>query len=177
MSIIKNQFANDKRDNSNNFDNHYQEYYNKILKHVTYLTGNPHTAEDIAQETFIRYYNSPPEHQNVIAWLTKVATNLAYNHVRDENTRKNKEPDIYEHDANKVISIEEVVIKDSEVRLIRKILNSMDVRDRTCLLLKFSGYKYDEIAEIIGVEKTSVGTILVRCQAKFKERYKKEVQS
>jgi DNA-directed RNA polymerase specialized sigma24 family protein len=44
-----------------------------------------------------------------------------------------------------------------------------------CLLLKFSGYKYNEIAEVIGVESSSVGTILARAQAKFKEKYQKEV--
>lgn len=177
MSIIESEFAKEKVKFDVEFDASYEEYYNKVLKHTVYLTGNSHTAEDITQETFIRYYNSPPEHQNIIAWLTTVATNLAYNHIRDENVRKNKEPDIYENDASKVISIEDVVIKDAEVRLIRKILNAMDARDRTCLLLKFSGYKYDEIAGVIGVEKSSVGTILARCQAKFKEKYQKEVQT
>ena len=37
--------------------------------------------------------------------------------------------------------------------------------------MKHSGFSYDEIAEAIGVKKTSVGTIVVRAQAKFKKIY------
>ena len=66
-------------------------------------------------------------------------------------------------------------MKNQEVRTVRKILACLPDRDRMCLLLKFSGYKYGEIADIIEVEKSSVGTILARAQAKFKERYLKEV--
>ena len=104
-----------------------------------------------------------------------MATNLAYNYLRDQKTRRSKEPVLEEHSVTNVISIEDIVIKDSEVRLTRKILSSLNHRDRFCLLLKFSGYKYNEISEIAGIEKASVGKILSRAQEKFKELYLKEV--
>lgn len=103
-----------------------------------------------------------------------MATNLAYNYIRDQKTRRSKEPVLEENAPSNVISIEDIAIKDSEVRLTRKILNSLNHRDRICLLLKFSGYKYNEIAEIAGIEKASVGKILSRAQEKFKELYLKE---
>lgn len=100
---------------------------------------------------------------------------MAYNYLRREKTRRSKEPATAEREVEKVISIEDAAIRNNEIRKIGKVLNLMPERDRMCLLLKFSGYKYSEIAEIIGVAKTSVGTILARCQAKFVERYMKEV--
>lgn len=103
-----------------------------------------------------------------------MATNLAYNYIRDQKTRRNKEPVLEENAPSNVISIEDIAIKDSEVRLTRKLLNSLNHRDRICLLLKFSGYKYNEIAEIAGIEKASVGKILSRAQEKFRELYLKE---
>lgn len=103
-----------------------------------------------------------------------MATNLAYNYIRDQKTRRSKEPVLEESAPSNVISIEDIAIKDSEVRLTRKLLNSLNHRDRICLLLKFSGYKYNEIAEIAGIEKASVGKILSRAQEKFKELYLKE---
>jgi len=103
-----------------------------------------------------------------------VATNLAYNYIRDQKTRRSKEPVIEGHMVSNVISIEEIAIKNSEVRLVRKLLNNLNHRDRLCLLLKFSGYKYNEIAEIAKIEKASVGKILARAQEKFKELYLKE---
>lgn len=156
------------------FDTAYAKYYPVILKHAAYLTGSIQAAEDIAQEAFAKLYKAPPEHSNTVAWLSRVTSNLAYNHIRDEKGRKIKEPDLAEDEADKVILIEDRAIRNQEVRLVRKTLGSLPARDRMCLLLKFSGYKYDEIAEIIEVEKSSTGTILARAQAKFKERYLKE---
>jgi RNA polymerase sigma factor (sigma-70 family) len=104
-----------------------------------------------------------------------VATNLAYNYIRDQKSRRSKDAIVEGHADSNVISIEEIAIKDWEVRLTRKILNNLNHRDRLCLLLKFSGYKYSEIAEIAGIEKASVGKILSRAQEKFKESYLKEV--
>lgn len=159
------------------FDTSYEKYYPVIFRHCAYLIGDVHAAEDIAQEAFIKLYNSPPVHGNTAAWLSKVASNLSYNFIRDRKTRRSKEPVVEEHGADNVISIEEIAIKDWEVRLTRKILNKLNHRDRLCLLLKFSGYKYSEIAEIAGIEKASVGKILSRAQEKFKELYLKEVAS
>jgi RNA polymerase sigma factor (sigma-70 family) len=164
-----------KKDAEFDFGSIYEKYHEVILKHIAYLTGSMHVAEDISQEVFIRLYNSPPSHTNIIAWLCKVANNLSYNYTRDEKSKKRKNPVIAEDEADKVISIEDRVLKNSEIRLTKKVLNSLPARDRMCLLLKFSGYKYDEIAEVIGIEKSSVGTILARAQAKFKEKYLKEV--
>lgn len=159
------------------FKSCYENYYKVIFRHAAYLTGSIHTAEDITQEAFIRLYNSPPEHGNTVAWLSRVATNLSYNHVRDEKSRRSKEPIVEEIEGINVISIEDVAIRDSEIRLTRKILNMLPPRDRMCLLLKFSGYRYGEIADITGIEKGSVGQVLARAQKKFRETYLKEVQA
>jgi RNA polymerase sigma factor (sigma-70 family) len=158
---------------SDNFRISYEKYYNVILRQTAYITGSIQTAEDLTQEAFIKLYNAPPQHSNIIAWLSMVANNLAYNHVRNENSRKSKEPVIYEGESDKVISIEDTAIMSYDIRQTKRILDSLSERDRICLLMKFSGYKYDEIAEVIKVEKSSVGTILARAQAKFKEKYVK----
>jgi RNA polymerase sigma factor (sigma-70 family) len=157
-----------------NFTAAYENYHIRVFKHIAYLTGNMNVAEDLTQEVFIRLYNNPPEHSNVIAWLMKVSNNLSYNFIRDENAKKIKEPVLIEDEADKVILIEDRVIKNQEIRMTKKILDCMAERDRICLLLKFSGYKYNEIAEAIGVEKTSVGTILARAQEKFREKFMRQ---
>lgn len=174
MIAIEPSYSFSENSSKNSFDALFQENYPKVFKHIAYLTGNLQAAEDIAQEVFTRLYKNPPDHANVTAWLFRVANNLAYNHLRDEKARSAKETTIAVGEEDKVISIEDMAIRNQEVRRIRKALNSLPERDRMCLLLKFSGYRYNEIAEAIGVEKTSVGTILARCQAKFMEKFMKE---
>ena len=174
MVVIKPLHSFHERGGKVDFNALFQENYPKVFRHVAYLTGNIQAAEDIAQEVFSRLYQNPPEHDNVSAWLFKVANNLAYNHLRDEKARSAKESAISVGEEDKVISIEDKVMRNQEVRRIRKALDALSERDRMCLLLKFSGYRYHEIAEAIGVEKSSVGTILARCQAKFAEKFVRE---
>lgn len=166
MSLI-NFFKKKKEDN---FKDTYEKYYNTVLKRISYFTGDRYVAEDLTQEIFIKLYNSPPDHGNVAAWLNKVSANISYNYIRDKKIHEGKSEEIY-NDLDKVISIEDIAISNCEVHLTKKALNKLLPRDRMCLLLKFSGYKYSEIAEVIGVDKNSVGTIISRAQVKFKEAF------
>lgn len=162
-----------KKKDEQNFKATYEKYYDPIFKRISYLTGDIHAAEDLTQEVFIKLYNSPPDHENIPAWLNKVSTNISYNYIRDKKIHEGKNEVIYEKEMGNVVSIEEIAINNYEVDLTRKVLNMLSPRDRICLLLKFSGYKYSEIAEVIEVDKNSVGTIISRAQGKFKDNYLK----
>lgn len=89
------------------FNTYYEEYYPIFFRHCAYLTGNLQSAEDIDQEAFIKLYNSPPNHGDILPWLSRVATNLAYNYIRDQKTRKSKEPVVQEETYSDMMSIEE----------------------------------------------------------------------
>lgn len=98
-----------------------------------------------------------------------MARNLAYNLIRSEKSRTVREMKVQAWNRNEVSS-EEIVIGKEEAEMVHKVLNSLDERDRTCLIMKFSGFSYDDIAKVAGVKKTSVGTIIARAQAKFRNR-------
>ncbi len=99
-----------------------------------------------------------------------MATNLAYNYLRSEKSRlrreeKNGMPD------QVVNTSEETAIKNEVIRTVRQVLDTLPERDRLCLLMKHSGFSYDEIASATGLKKSSVGTTIARAQAKFKKMY------
>ncbi len=48
----------------------------------------------------------------------------------------------------------------------------MSDRDRTILLMKFSGFQYKEIAEVLQIDIASIGTLLIRAKTKFRKIYK-----
>lgn len=153
----------------------YQEIYNcyfsVICRQITYMLGNRAVAEEIAQEAFVKLYSKPPnKYENIGGWLSRVATNLAYNYLRSEKSRLLREDKIGRKKCV-VDSSEEMVIRDEETRVVRHTLQALQERDRLCLLMKHSGFSYDEISEAIGVKKSSVGTIIARAQAKFKKLY------
>ncbi|OAT79981.1 RNA polymerase subunit sigma [Desulfotomaculum copahuensis] len=150
------------------FDSHYPAVYRR----AACILGNPAAAEDVAQETFLKLYQAPPVNQeNLAGWLARVATNLAYNHLRGENNRRRRESAQGIEEATMLPSCEEEALRREETRLVQQVLDHLPERDRTCLLLRFSGAGYREIAALIDVKPGSVGTLLARAQARFREEY------
>ncbi|OFW33430.1 MAG: hypothetical protein A2074_01605, partial [Candidatus Aquicultor primus] len=135
------------------------------------ILGEQSAAEDIAQETFIRLYERPPkEFTNLSGWLIKVSTNLAYNYLRGEKSRKRREmadtpvKELYADDVSRMGETEEV----------RDALRRLDYRDRVLIVLKFYGFSYLEISEMTGVKKASVGKSLARALEKFQKAYERK---
>lgn len=149
--------------------------YARLCRHLAYLVGDKGAAEDLAQEAFLKLLNSPPRDlENPGGWLTRVATNLAYNHLRREKGRRKAEQAEGRFPASGNPSPEEEILQREEIAVIRSVLDRLPPRERLCLLLRHSGHSYTDIAAMIRVKKTSVGTILARSQRKFKETYLQE---
>lgn len=156
----------------NGFKELFDRHYPAICRHLTCLLGNRAAAEDVAQETFIRLYQTPPpEPSNLGGWLARVATNLAYNHLRSENSRSRREVGASLDRIETEPGPEETLVRNEEVALTRQVLELLPVRDRACLMLKFSGLDYASIARATGIKESSVGTVLARARARFKAEY------
>ena len=150
----------------------FDRYYPVICRQLTCLLGSRAAAEDVAQETFIKLYQSPPrEPSNLGGWLSRVAANLAYNHLRSEKSRRRREFGAGRPLAGREAGPEEELLRGEEVTLTRQVLEFLPERDRACLLLKFSGMNYAEIARVAGIRENSVGTVLARARARFKREY------
>lgn len=150
----------------------FQSHYPAVCRQLTCLLGSRAAAEDVAQETFIKLYQSPPrEYSNLRGWLSRVAANLAYNHLRSESSRRRRETGAGNLAGEAEAGPEEALLKNEEVALTRAVLELLPERDRACLLLRFSGMSYGEIARATGVRESSVGTLLARARARFKAEY------
>jgi RNA polymerase sigma factor (sigma-70 family) len=151
------------------FDRHYPA----VCRQLTCLLGSRAAAEDVAQEAFIKLYQAPPrEPSNLGGWLARVATNMAYNHLRSESSRRRREAG-FQHQPSGAAEAgpEEALVRDETVAITRQVLELLPERDRVCLLLKFSGMNYADIARATGVKESSVGTLLARARARFKAEY------
>lgn len=161
--------------NNREFQQLYQQYFSLVLRHINYLLGgNSLVAEDIAQETFIKLHSSPPvTEDNLPAWLMKVASNNVYNYLKSNKQRVERENRVSftSRDREDNHLPEENFLHNQQVLAVKEVLELLPERDRICLLLKYSGFSYSEISQVIGVEKSSVGTILARAQKKFKNKF------
>jgi RNA polymerase sigma factor (sigma-70 family) len=147
---------------SGGFQSVFLAEYPALLRHLVYLTGDRHLAEDLAQETFSRLLETGDIGlRSPRAWLRKVGSNLAYNRFRDDARREERE----RRAETPVESRLEDVVD------VRAALETLDARDRAVLLLRHAGFAYAEIAEVVGLRASSVGTTLARAQRRFREAY------
>jgi RNA polymerase sigma factor (sigma-70 family) len=143
----------------------YREERGAVLWHLVRLTGDRQLAEDLTQEAFGRLMDAGTDTlRNPRAWLTAVASNLAFNHFRSESRRVERERT---HGL-----VESVTTPDrDEVLDVRSALAELDPRDAAMLLMRHSGFSYADIADAVGIAPGSVGTILARAQGRFREVY------
>lgn len=105
-------------------------------------------------------------------WLFRVATNL----IRDAARQKGNRGRILAGapPPDPAPSPEEAVERKERIREVRAALEQLSPRDREVLLLRQEGFSYKEIAQVVRVAPTSVGTLLARALDRFSSAYEKE---
>jgi RNA polymerase sigma factor (sigma-70 family) len=146
----------------------YEMYYSAVTRHLLYLLGSNQAAEDLAQEVFLRLYFVGVENvEYPKSWLLKTASNLAFNYLNSEKARRLREQRQAQRLERNVVLLENKFLLKEEVRYISNVLDSLGARDKTAVLLKAEGFSYREIAEVLGIPETSVGTVLARAKKRL----------
>ena len=153
------------------FDDLFQGLYPSLYRYLHRLTGDADAAEDIAQEAFVRLLRQPLPESEVRPWLFTVAMNL----VRDRARKLDRRQRLLSS-AQPLVSAmsrpDEDVERMESVASVRLALESLSERDRQLLLMREEGFKYEEIANVIGVAPASVGTLIARALRRFVEVYR-----
>ncbi|CAN5692439.1 RNA polymerase sigma factor [soil metagenome] len=148
------------------FDSAFEELYPSLFRYLHRLTGDADVAEDIAQEAFVRLLRQALPDDEVRPWLFTVAMNLVRDRARKSERRQRlltTAPPLVTRSALP----DEDVERAERILAVRGVLEKLPERDRQLLLMREEGFKYDEIARVIGVAPASVGTLIARALKKF----------
>lgn len=124
-------------------------------------------AEDVLQETLIRYLQKMPELENAShekAWLLKVAANLSKNRIDYNRVRQTDE-------------LEESLVaeKKEDLRFVWEAVRALPQKYREVIHLYYhEGYSTAQIAQILEARETTVRTNLRRGRLQLKEILKEE---
>ncbi|HWQ12626.1 MAG TPA: RNA polymerase sigma factor [Roseiflexaceae bacterium] len=150
-------------------DGLFLRYQRPILVHLARLVGDYATAEDLCQETFARALRgwpagAPPA--NGAAWLYRIATNAAYDHLR----RRRRIHFAPLQAADGAPSRDRTA--DEERDRVRAALADVPERYRVPLVLHAcEGYSMEEIADRLGCSSAAVKMRLFRGRARFRAAY------
>ena len=142
-------------------------YGNMLFRLCLITLGNSSDAEDVVQETFIKYMQKRPVFENTEhekAWLITVATNRCKDILRF----KNRHP---------VVDVDEIkeFTKDATDSGILEALMTLPEKFRMVLVLYYvEEYSIAEIAKVIGKTPSAVKMRLQKGSRLLRETYQKE---
>jgi RNA polymerase sigma-70 factor (ECF subfamily) len=151
------------------FDFLLQKYRSPLVHFLNRMVRDQATAEDLAQEVFLRVYRARKQYTpsaKFTTWLFRIATNLALNSVRDNrHNRMGISIDSPAEDEDRPplelkareMRIDERMIERDRVEIIRRAIWSLPEKQRAAVLL----HKYEEMdyAEIAGILECSEGAL------------------
>ena len=137
-------------------------YGNNILRLAYSYVHNMADAEDVLQETLIRYLTTAPElegpdHEK--AWLLRVAANLAKNRLRDAAAHEADE-------LNEELMEDELAAEEAEdLSYVWEAVRKLPESQREVIHLYYEeGYSTHEVAEIVGRPDATVRSDLHRAR-------------
>lgn len=146
------------------------QYEKDIAKTVMGMLGNVAEADDVGQETFIRFYNSVSKFRgdsSIKTYLTRIAINLSLNELK---RRKAKRwlvfSDNYREDK---VSTDD--FGKSEIdELVHKALNELEPKFKSVVVLRLlQGYSTKETVDILNLPQGTVLSRLARGQEKLRQ--------
>ena len=143
-----------------------------LIAYLTRLTSSETTAQDLAQETFVRVYRHRLEYrssQKFSTWLFAIATNLARNHAR----WRGRHPEtLLGHEnlselsvAAQTASPDQQTIANERIAAIQKAVSELPQDMREVLILStWHGMSHAEIARVQDTSEKAVELRLYRAR-------------
>ena len=158
------------------FEELFLNHYHRIVAVLFRLVGDRTQAEELANDVFWKAYRHPSLRTtdgNVGGWLYRTATNLGIDALRAAARRKQYEQAAARSLAESSVPVsplDEVLLDEKRSR-VRRVLASLKPVQAQILILRSSGLSYNELAEALGANRASIGTMLARAEAEFQRRY------
>ncbi len=165
------------------FEHIYRNHHRYVQVQARRVISDPHRAEDIAQEAFLRLVRQLLATDGQIklrAWLHRTTTNLAIDEHRRSRTQQQ-----YHEQRSPIEELQRTLersdrghpeqeAESGEVRdTIRRVIATMPPRYRAILALReLEGLDYVSIAEAMNLSVSAVESLLFRARRRFTETYR-----
>jgi RNA polymerase sigma-70 factor (ECF subfamily) len=150
----------------------FNELYPNLCRFLESVLGRSSTAQDIAQESFLRLYRAgpfPPGEARF--WLFRVARNLALNDLRNANTRAGILGTLINAVRTVAPGPEETYEQDERTRLLLETLQFLPEHQRAALLLReHEDMSYLEIAQVLNISEGKVKTDIFRARSALRDQ-------
>ncbi len=161
----------------NDLDTLFRAHYGRIARVIGRVVRDQARAEELAVDVFVKWRRNGGETGDVNeGWLYRTAVREAIDEWRRQ-TRRGRFETLFSAFRRPPPTPLETYETDAMQRSVRAVLASIEPRHAQALLLWGEEMSYQEIAAVMEVNVTSVGSLLTRAQAAFRKEYEKRYGS
>lgn len=147
-----------------------REHEGLILKITSFYTDNRQDQQDLYQEIVYQLwkgFDSFRGESKFTTWMYRVGLNTAITQLKDRKKQVGSLP------------VEEWMLRETDagdpvfeerIRVLYRQIRQLNDLEKGLILLFLEGNTYAEIADILGMSSTNVGTRLTRIKAKLRDR-------
>lgn len=158
-----------------------ERYQQMVFRTCMGFLHNREEAEDLAQDVFIRAYQSLSRFRGESAfstWLYRIAVNASLNRIRRSSlkiTFETLENTVISAPATSEDDPEKILISREQSVWLRRAVNSLPENQRTAIILsKYEDLSQKEIAEIMMTSEGAVESLLFRAKRNLRKRLSSE---
>ena len=147
-----------------------EEHKRTIYKVCYMFSKEPYEIEELFQEILIRLWlglDSFDGRSEIRTWVYRVALNVAINRQKVLSRRVKTVP--------LILQVEPMAPDDErkqQIDELYRLISQLDVMDKAIVMLWLEELSYADIASIVGISPTNVGTRLLRIKNKLVEKGK-----
>ncbi len=147
----------------------FAEHRESLMRYLRYHLRDSSGAEDIAQESFIRFFQARSQDEVIEqpkAWLFRVAHNLVIDYGRK------KKPDLLDEDGWRIIEANLAarnLVTENQVQIMSLPWHKLTPTELECLRLRAEGLKFREVAEVMDITISTVASYVARAVNKLRE--------
>lgn len=144
-----------------------------IYKIVHAYCKNKALHKDLTQEIILQLWSSFDQYNGktkMSTWIYRIALNTAISFYR-KGLQASKYSTEYLPQHENVLVIEPIAAGSPNLALLHQFIQELKEMDKALVLLYLDGLSHKEMAEIIGISPTNVGTKLTRIKQVLRKKF------
>jgi len=154
----------------------YEQYMPKVFTYISFRVSDRHTAEDLTSAVFEKALAKFDRYDAAKAafstWIFSIARNTVIDHYRSASRERNWVADGAEDMPARDGLPEEEASRAEEIEKLRSCMAQLGQTEKEIISLKFgSDLNNRQIAAMLGLSESNVGTIIYRAVRKLRDGF------
>jgi len=162
----------DKQEQQHLFESIMEQHKGILFKVARAYCLDEEDRQDLIQEMMIQIWQSIhkyDEQYKISTWLYRISLNVAISFYRKSSTRAKKYTELNEQTVEALD--EDKSENERQLKLLQHFITELKEIDKALMILYLEDKSHAEIAEIVGISVSNVGTKLGRIKENLKTRF------